>query len=164
MYASAYDANRLVLVALQSKGVASNADFEANVLDVERFCEEAVRRPNEVASVIAIVESDNPPTALHRKRLAASENRIPNLNLALVGTGIALRFFMTVNHWLAPNRPGFARSVHATFELARDWHVSRGPHTPIVFDLLHYTTQRRLRDTGRSLSARPRPAIGRFPA
>jgi hypothetical protein len=161
MYVSAYDADRLVLVALQSEGIASKDDFDANMLDVERFCEEAVRRPNEVASVIAIAQSDNPPTALHRKRLAACENRIPKLNLALVGTGMAVRFFMTVNHWLAPNRPGFARSVHASYELARDWHVAHGPHTAIAFDLLHYTAQRRLRDTGRSLSARPRPAIGR---
>ena len=163
MYTSAYDPERLVFVALQSKGIATTADFDANVLDVERFCEEALRRPNEVASVIAIAQSDNPPTAVHRKRLAAVENRIPKLNLALVGTGTAVRIFMTVNYWLAPNRPGLQRAVFANYELARAWHVERGAHSAIVFDMLHYTAQRRFRDTGRSLSARPRPAIGRYP-
>jgi hypothetical protein len=143
MYASAYDAERLVLIALQSKGVSADTDFVTNVLEVERLGDDALRRPDHVASLIILAESDNAPSAKHRQRLAAVEARIPRLNVAVVGAVRSTVMVMTAINWLAPSRPGLLRSVHASYELAREWHVARGVHPRAVFDALHESVRRK---------------------
>jgi hypothetical protein len=144
MYARAYDAERLVLVVLQSKGIATVADFEANVADVERLGSEAIGKPSQIASLLVLAESENPPSAVHRSRIARVESHIPRLNLAFVNASRSGLMVMTFINWLAPVRPGLVRSVHADYESARDWHVAQGVHSRVVFDELHDSVRRQV--------------------
>ena len=137
MFASAYDAARLILVVAQSKGLASEADFEATIQRLERLEADAGHQREHVASIIVLAGSDNPPNAQCRKRIATIESGIRRVNIAFVAATKVAMMAATAFNWLAPKRKGLVRTTHATYELARDWQVAQGVHRAANFDVLH---------------------------
>jgi hypothetical protein len=142
MFLHVYEAETLILFAVYAKGTSTDADFDANVLQFERLAAQA--RSGETASIVVIAQETNPPGARYRQRLADIEDSIPKVNVSVVSQEKASFLVMKVFNWLAPERPGLARSIHPTYERARNWHVQKGVHPAAVFDALYEDVRRRM--------------------
>jgi hypothetical protein len=135
VFSVAYDEERLLMMLLHSGPRSTQEDFDANIAALEQLARDAARRPSTRAALVVIVETNNPPDAVTRKRLTEPIRSVRNIDGAFVVQSKAIHMVATAILWFAPKNHG--HSVHGNYEDARDWLVARTMHPRSVLDGLH---------------------------
>jgi hypothetical protein len=147
MFSAVYDDTQLVMLLLHSGSCSTQQDFDANVSALKQLARDAARRPSTRATLIVIVETNNPPDATTRKRLMDPIKSVQSIDGAFVVQSKIIRMVVTAILWFAPKNHG--HSIHGTYEEARDWLLKRTNHRRSVFDDLYATLRK---DTLRKIS------------
>jgi hypothetical protein len=142
-----YEPDGPLLVALIPRGRVERGEYD-EVEAIHARMANDVRRTGRRAAQLLIVETLERPDARTRKRLASSEERVGQLTAAFVTKSGAARTILTLISWLTA--PGTVqRSLHGTYEGARDWLVKE---TGVSLQLIE-----RLHDAVRDLERQRRP-------
>jgi hypothetical protein len=137
MFVHVHDAQRLILFVLLSPG-ASQRDGDFAIEAFERLAVDTARAMRGRPTVVVFVKTGAaPPDADQRRRIAACVKKTPRFRFALVSSSRLARMVVTALDWLAPAAPDTLRSVHGTFEEAREWLVAKTAHKAEVFDAMY---------------------------
>jgi hypothetical protein len=137
MLAAAYDAERLVFVALHVGDPMSEAELQAIEDALGRLAAAVDASPGAIATSLVIVETEQTPTATQRRRIGDAAAKIERLRDVFVTESTVVRGMMGAIRWLLPASPGRAQATFATYEEARAWLVAESGHPAAVFDALH---------------------------
>jgi hypothetical protein len=130
-----YEPEGPLLVALIPTGSVEPAEYDEVEAIHARMASDA-RRTGRRAAQLLIVETLERPNARTRKRLASSEERIGKLTAAFVAKSFAARTVLTLISWLTPQEL-VHRSIHGTYEDARDWLAKETNISSKLIDRLH---------------------------
>lgn len=152
MYIHVYDAEHAILLALFPAGRITPDDWDRLLAAIHKLADDVARHGRPAIS-FQIVESNDRPDAVIRKRIAEADARIPNQTFCFVTQSRIARAMMTAIHWLSPAQPGITRGFHPTYEAGRDWVVATTGIPAARMDAL-YAKLRRLEARGGAESAR----------
>lgn len=136
MYASEYDAERLILFSLHLGDPLSDADVKGIEASIGRLVADASARGDAPATSVVIVETQHLPNAAQRKRIGEAVNRLGRGWQTMVPSSLAARAVMTAIRWFAPPGPGKEDTTYASYDDARAWLVARTGHDGAVFDAM----------------------------
>jgi hypothetical protein len=158
MFVHVYDAQRLILFVLLAPS-GSHRDGERAIEAFDRLAVDTARAMRGRPTVVVFVKAGAaPPDPGQRQRIASCVGRTPRYRFALVSSSRVARMVVTGLEWLAPKAPDTLRSVHATYDEAREWLVAHTARDGEVFDELYEELGRReAAEPQRPASARPPP-------
>jgi hypothetical protein len=148
MIALATDSSRLISLMVHTGAGLSEPEVLRVLANIDAFANAVAKRPNDFATTIIIVETDNGPNAAQRKRIGEAAKRIPRSYQALVTRSAVVRAIMTAIRWFSPADANNHQQSFSTFAEARDWLVARTGHAATVLDALHAEARAELRRAG----------------
>jgi hypothetical protein len=138
MLARAWDEKNLVTFALRAGTPLTEAELDEVVASIEVLGRAVVvRGPAAFATAVVLVETDNGPNAVQRKKIAEAFKQVPRLYHVMVTRSMVARAITTAVHWLYPANEHHTHASFATYEEARGWLVPRTGHSAAVFDRLY---------------------------
>jgi hypothetical protein len=146
MFTQAYDRKELIKVAIYT-GRVTDDEYERTIVAAWEMTRDTQQRPDAVARIVLVVETDERPSAEVRRRIAEADAGMPRCEFAMVTRSVLARAAMTAIGWLSPERPGRSRRFFSTYEEARAWLVSGGVNERML-DILHAQARRQLSNEG----------------
>src|SRR6476660_8664644 len=114
MFVFAYDPERVINVSLHVGGALSEPDMEALLGVIDRGRADVVAGKAKFFTTLVVVETDSPPNAAQRKRIAEAAGRVPPAVTATVTQSGIGRAVMTAIRWLSPPEARNTTDVFAT--------------------------------------------------
>jgi hypothetical protein len=147
VYLCTYDANRLVYVALHVGGPLTESDVDVIVASIERGIRDSAARGNVPFSILVVIETNDGPTPMQRKRIGEAAAAIPRAFTAFVFPSPVIRAVITALGWFKRKSEN-VHSAHGSYEAACAWLVKETGHPSAVFDTALSELRARVRESG----------------